>query len=132
MTELEYKNKYNTSNLFNLPLYYNYGLGSYGINCWRELLMHIKTTNYVLSGQCINFPLLYHYRVIETEPKKIKFDNFKYWGSHQNIKKYIDAKSESKYRILLFIEWFPKVVHKWLLENKTKYEKMIIIFFKKL
>ena len=75
MTELEYKNKYNTSNLFNLPLYYNYGLGSYGINCWRELLMHIKTTNYVLSGQCINFPLLYHYRVIETEPKKIKFDN---------------------------------------------------------
>jgi len=33
LTELEYKNKYNTSNLFNLPLYYNYGIGSYGINC---------------------------------------------------------------------------------------------------
>jgi serine/threonine protein kinase len=119
LTELEYNNKYNTSNLFNLPLYYNYGIGSYGINCWRELLIHIKTTNYVLSGECINFPLLYHYRIIETKPKHIKFDNFKYWNSNQNIKKYIAAKSKSKYRILLFIEWFPKVVHTWLLENKT-------------
>jgi hypothetical protein len=119
LTELEYNNKYNTSNLFNLPLYYNYGIGSYGINCWRELLIHIKTTNYVLSGECINFPLLYHYRIIETKLKHIKFDNFKYWNSNQNIKKYIAAKSKSKYRILLFIEWFPKVVHTWLLENKT-------------
>ena len=118
LTELEYKNKYNTSNLFNLPLYYNYGIGSYGINCWREVLMHIKTTNYVLNGECENFPLLYHYRIIETKPTKLKFD-FKYWNSNNNIKNYIDAKSKSKYKILLFIEYFPKVVNEWLLENKN-------------
>ena len=33
LTDLEYKNKYDTSNLFNLPLFYNYGIGSAGINC---------------------------------------------------------------------------------------------------
>jgi len=121
LTELEYKNKYNTSNLFNLPLYYNYGIGSYGINCWREVLMHIKTTNYVLNGECENFPLLYHYRIIETKSTKINFNlsDFKYWNSNNNIKNYIDAKSKSKYKILLFIEYFPKVLQNWLLENKN-------------
>ena len=39
--------------------------------------MHKKTTQYVLSGQCVNFPLLYHYRIIETKPKKILHKDFK-------------------------------------------------------
>ncbi len=121
LTELEYDNKHNTSNLFNLPLYYNYGVGSYGINCWREVLMHIKTTNYVLNGECENFPLLYHYRIIESKPTKINFNlsDFKYWNSNNNIKEYIHAKSKSKYKILLFIEYFPKVANNWMLENKN-------------
>ena len=101
-----------------MPLYYNYGIGSYGINCWRELFMHIKTTNYVLNGECKNFPLLYHYRIIEIKPENIKFTDYKYWNSNKNIKEYMSAKSKSKYRIVLFIEYFPKVVNIYLLENK--------------
>ena len=119
LTDLEYKNKYDTSNLFNLPLFYNYGIGSAGINCWRELLMHKKTTQYVLSGQCVNFPLLYHYRIIETKPKKINFTlkKFKKWDSNKNIKEYMRCKSKTKYRILLLIEYFPKTIKDWIVED---------------
>jgi hypothetical protein len=83
--------------------------------------MHIKTTNYVLNGECENFPLLYHYRIIETKPTKINFNiyDYKYWNSNNNLKEYINAKSKSKYKILLFIEYFPKVVQNWMLENKN-------------
>jgi len=121
LTELEYNNKYDTSNLFNLPLFYNYGLCSAGINCWRELLMHKKTTQYVLSGQCNNFPLLYHYRIIETKPKKINFTlkKIKNWDSNKNIKEYMRCKSKTKYRILLLIEYFPKKAADWILEDSN-------------
>jgi len=98
ITDLEYKNKYNTSNLYNLPLYYNYGIGSAGINCWRELMTHIKTTNYVLNEQCLNFPLLYHYRIIEEENKNLIEYDLEYWNSNKNIKEYIDSKNKSKYK----------------------------------
>lgn len=67
LTEREYENKFNGKNIFNLPLFYNYGVGSAGFGTWRELLMHIKTTNWVLDGQIENFPLLYHYRIIKNE-----------------------------------------------------------------
>jgi serine/threonine protein kinase len=126
ITDLEYKNKYNTSNLYNLPLYYNYGIGSAGINCWRELMTHIKTTNYVLNEQCLNFPLLYHYRIIEEENKNLIEYDLEYWNSNKNIKEYIDSKNKSKYRLLLFIEYFPNNLHNWLLEN----ENNINIFYK--
>jgi serine/threonine protein kinase len=81
--------------------------------------MHKKTTQYVLSGQCVNFPLLYHYRIIETKPKKIDFTlkKFKYWDSNKNIKEYMRCKSKTKYRILLLIEYFPKTIEDWIVED---------------
>ena len=44
---LEIENQFDTSNLYKLPLFYNYGVGSAGFGGWRELLMHVKTTNWV-------------------------------------------------------------------------------------
>jgi hypothetical protein len=51
LTTLEYNNMFDTSNLYNLPTFYNYPIGSAGINCFRELTMHIKTTKWVLEGK---------------------------------------------------------------------------------
>ena len=65
ITKLEYDNLFDTSNLFNLPTYYNYPIGSAGFNCFRELAMHVKTTNWVLEDKIENFPLMY--------PSKIYF-----------------------------------------------------------
>lgn len=82
ITDREYNNLFDSSNLFKLPPYYNYGIGSYGFNGFRELLMHVKTTNFVLDGESENFPLMYHYRIIKNLPITIQkseeyIDNYK-------------------------------------------------------
>ena len=77
---------FDTSNLYNLPTYYNYPIGSAGINCFRELMMHIKTTKWVLEGKMDNFIMMYHYRIIKKE--NIIID--------KQQKENIDKKVESK------------------------------------
>ena len=123
--------KFNSSNLYNLPSYYNYGFGSAGLNPWRELLMHIKTTNFVLDNKCVNFPLLYHHRIIEFDHNDLfetglgdkliaKWDN-------ENIKKYLQDRSESHYKIILFLEYIPNVLGTWIQKHpdytKTFYDQ---------
>jgi hypothetical protein len=46
VTNIEYDNLFSTRNLYNLPTYCNYGFGSTGFGVYRELVTHIKTTNY--------------------------------------------------------------------------------------
>ena len=66
LTDLEREPQHTllTANFFELPLFYQYGIGSTGFGAWRELAAHIMTTNWVLSGECPNFPLLYNWRVL--------------------------------------------------------------------
>ena len=134
-TTLEYNNLLNTSNLYNLPCYYNYGVGSVGINCFRELSTHIKTTRWVLDNKIKNFPIMYHYRIIKinnsTKNKEIidKIDKMKiYWNNNENIKKYLIDREEASYEIMIILEYFPNVLYKWLeekIENIYLYEKQI-------
>ena len=56
LTDLEIKNPHSTRNLFELPTYYQYGVGSAGFGVWRELSAHQMTTKWVLDGECPNFP----------------------------------------------------------------------------
>ncbi|GAO97543.1 hypothetical protein Cva_00179 [Caedimonas varicaedens] len=50
LTDLEKQpeNILSTANLFDLPLIYQYGIGSTGFGAWRELVVHIMTTNWVI------------------------------------------------------------------------------------
>lgn len=59
LTELEQRpeNVQATHNAFNLPLFYQYGVGSAGFGAWRELRSHIMTSNWVLTKQCAVFRL---------------------------------------------------------------------------
>lgn len=134
MTEVENNNKYDTSNLFNLPTYYNYGIGSSGINCFRELLMHIKTTNWVLDEQIENFPLMYHYRLMKIpteEPlyseKTIKKLSNKW--NNQQVEEYLRAKNNSEHYITIFLEYVPIEMEDWLNDdyqrNKLYFEQMM-------
>lgn len=59
MTGLEYENMFSTRNLYDLPAHYNYGVGSAGFGVFRELIAHIKTTNWVLQGAISTFPLTF-------------------------------------------------------------------------
>lgn len=109
-------NQSDSSNLYNLPAYYNYGFGSAGTNPWRELMLHVKTTNYVLEAKCINFPLMYHHRIIEFDHT---FDNFETglggklasrYSDNHNIMNYLKDRSEAKSMIVLFLEHIPNVL----------------------
>jgi len=60
VTNLEYNNLFSTKNLYDLPTYCNYGLGSTGFGIFRELVTQIKTTQWVLEEAIATFPLMYH------------------------------------------------------------------------
>lgn len=55
-TELRPENTRSTANLFELPMFYHYGVGSAGFGAWRELAVHIMTTNWVLADEYAGFP----------------------------------------------------------------------------
>ena len=121
-------NPFDSSNLYNIPAFYNFGFGSAGINLWRELLLHIKTTNYVLSNKCNYFPLLYHYRIIENDDNKninSGLENMNNWDNNENIKKYLKDRHKSTHKIVLFLEYIPYVAYEYL----EKYPNFISNFY---
>ncbi len=85
------KNIRSTENLFDIPLYYQYGVGSGGFSVWRELSAHIMSTESVLSGENKNLPLIYHWRIINSSDEKTPLDEkklknyVKYWGDSSAI-----------------------------------------------
>jgi hypothetical protein len=62
LTEPELRHPHSTANLFGLPPFCQYGIGSPGFGAWRELAAHTMTTEWVLTGRFPGFPLLYHWR----------------------------------------------------------------------
>lgn len=133
LTNLEMNNSFSTKNLYKLPLYYNYGVGSAGIGAFRELSMHIKTTNWVLSGECESFPLMHHYRIAKkaNKPKKLTAiqkrkhsEYIKYWNNSKQIDRYILERKSSEYEIVIFLEYIPHVFMNWLKPNISRIEEM--------
>ncbi len=91
VTEVEYNHMFSTKNRYRLPTYYNYGVDSAGFGVFREIVTHIKTTNWVLQASIENFPLMYHYRIVPCSGKNPDIDMewhkeyVKYWNSDKNI-----------------------------------------------
>ncbi|MEV4186692.1 hypothetical protein AB0J28_35240 [Streptosporangium canum] len=52
-------NVMSTANLFGLPPFCQYGVGSPSFGAWRELAANVMTTNWVLAGRSAAFPLRY-------------------------------------------------------------------------
>ena len=131
LTEIEYKHTFSTKNLYNLPTYYNYGVDSAGLGTFRELLMHIRTTNWVLQGVIENFPLMYHYRILPRSGKKANLDlewynrYVKCWNSDENIGRYIVERTNAKYEVVLFLEYIPYTFSKWLKKNVARLDPFI-------
>lgn len=132
LTALEYENLFSTKNLYDLPTFYNYGVGSAGFGAFRELVTHIKTTNWVLAGEVENFPLMYHYRIVPNhkEPQPLEAEKYQryvqYWNDDKNIEKFGIERRHAKYEIVLFLEYFPQDLWRWFGENLDKTESIII------
>lgn len=111
-----------TANLFGLPLSYHIGVGSAGFSSWRELFIHEMTTNWVISGECQNFPILYHWRMLPTtnqkpmnadELEKLERD-VEYWDNSPAVRTRLEAIHNSSAHVYLFLEYIPQTLDKWL------------------
>jgi len=131
VTTIEQANMFSTANIYSLPTYFNYGIGSMGMGIFRELITHIKTTNWVLSGEHESFPLLYHYRFVplsggRADVNQAEHDKFiTYWGSNENVSRYVRDRANATVELLLFLEHIPNVMHPWLLENFVQLPDML-------
>lgn len=123
VTALEYENLFSTKNLYNLPTYCNYGLGSTGFSVFRELVTHIKTTQWVLDGQILTFPLLYHHRIMpyfgprsEVDEAQLK-SYMEYWGNSENAGQYLLDRASATHELVLCLEHIPHVLGEWLRDH---------------
>ena len=123
VTEREYEHLYSTKNLFRLPLYYQYGVGSAGFGVFRELATHVKTTSWVLDGSCARFPMLLHHRIVPRRSPHAAAnpdswvaggDYVGYWGGSKRIGTYIAERARAPYELWLVLEWVPHVLHEWI------------------
>lgn len=134
LTQKEYENSFDTRNILKLPLFYNYGVGSAGLGAFRELVAHIKTTNWVLDDSHHSFPLMYHYRIVKNTNAKtysVPGDPKKYvenWNNSKSIERYVSERKTPPYEIILCLEYFPNVMHEWIESNSNK----IQVFSKKI
>jgi hypothetical protein len=123
--ELLPSNARSTANLFELPGFYHYGLGSAGFGAWRELAVHIMTTNWVLSGEHQAFALLYHWRLLPgpvvTEGVFAEFGGLDeavaYWEGSAAVRDRLQALRDSPSRLVLFLEHVPQTLAAWMADQ---------------
>lgn len=111
-----------TANLFELPVFCQYGIGaigSPGFGAWRELAVHTMTTNWVLAAEHEGFPLMYHWRVLpDSTPLPEELADIEravaYWGGGSQLRRRIQALQQSSASVALFLEYIPRNLHQWL------------------
>jgi len=117
--EREPENYLSTRNLFALPLFYQYRLGSAGFGAWRDLASLQKTTEWVKSGQCLEFPLLHHWRVLpeavaveskEPVPSDHLEKTVAYWDNSAAVKNRLVALQTASASLVLFLEYVPQTL----------------------
>ncbi|MFD8893973.1 protein kinase family protein [Streptomyces sp. NPDC059566] len=128
LTDLETRpgNVRSTANLFGLPMFYQYGLGSAGFGAWRELAVHAMTTNWVLGGEYEGFPLMYHWRILPDSAPAGFADEFggidnavAYWEGSQPVRKRLEAIGRSSRSLVLFLEHVPQTLAALLQEHRA-------------
>lgn len=124
VTDVEYNSLFSTKNLYHIPPSYNYGFGSPGFNVFRELVTHIKTTNWVLAGEISTFPLMYHYRIIPFSGTHGDVE-LEQWGNNENVRRYVQDKARSNYELILFMEYIPLILEAWLHSNPNTLQKFL-------
>ncbi|WP_329133023.1 protein kinase family protein [Streptomyces sp. NBC_01476] len=119
--ELRAEHARSTANLFGLPMFYQYGVGSAGFGAWRELATHIMTTGWVLTNAYPGFPLLYHWRVLPDGPPSGFTDLFggvdgavAHWDGSPAVRRRLEAIGRSSASLVLFLEHVPRTLAAWL------------------
>ncbi|MCS3804388.1 hypothetical protein HNO92_001980 [Chromobacterium alkanivorans] len=119
--ELEPSRFLSTENHFELPLRYQYGIGSVGFGAWRELAAHRLVSEQARRGDSPCCPLLYHWRVLRDEPTGISLAAWEsletycaYWDGEEAIRRRVMAIQDSSSSLFLFMEYVPQTLFQWL------------------
>jgi serine/threonine protein kinase len=140
LTDLEQKpeNVMSTANHFGMPVYSQYGVGSPSFGVWRELAASVMTTNWVLSGQCPNFPLLYHWRVLPgTLPAYAEHEDIEQvverWHGATGIRDRLHAIANASATVVLFSQYLPHNLRDWLAsQQQTGIESAALLLIRDL
>lgn len=131
-TELRPENVRSTANLFGLPMFYQYGVGSAGFGAWRELAVHVMTTNWVLGNEYEGFPLMYHWRILPDSPPEGFADAFggidgavAHWEGSSAVRERLEAIGRSSFSLVLFLEHVPQTLTDWLHGHRTAAPEVI-------
>lgn len=117
LTALEQAHSFDTGNHYQLPMYYHYGVGSAGFGAYRELITHMRTSNWVLQNKTEAFPLLFHSRIRQASAtwRKVtpesRAQHLTYWNQNAGIETYLTSRDQAPFEIQLFLEHIP---YSWL------------------
>ncbi|UTT60378.1 protein kinase family protein [Cellulosimicrobium cellulans] len=125
LTDLERRpeNVRSTANLFDLPMFCHFGVGTIGgpgFGAWRELAVHDMTTGWVLGGEHEAFPMMYHWRVLPDDGHALPDEladvdrAVAYWDDDPAVRHRIDSLRTSTASVTLFLEHVPQSLHDWL------------------
>lgn len=113
LTDRELASPRSTANLFDVPLYCQYGVVSPGFNAWREL-----AANEIVSGTG-SFPRLLHWRVlpgraaVAAEHADIDAVVATLGGSDA-VRARLEALAAATHSLVLFSEYVPYALYDWL------------------
>ncbi|MEU4445623.1 hypothetical protein AB0K14_25715 [Actinosynnema sp. NPDC050801] len=124
LTDLELRNPHSTANLFGLPTWYQYGIGSAGFGAWRELAVHTMTTRWVVDGEYDGFPLTHHWRVLPGSAPH-GFTDFlggidgavAHWEGSAAVRGRLEAIGRASASLVLFLEHVPWTLSSWLADH---------------
>ncbi|MEQ4303042.1 serine/threonine protein phosphatase [Plantactinospora sp. B6F1] len=127
LTDLERqpRNIMSTANLFELPMFYQYGVAAYGssgFGAWREVAANTMTTNWVLAKRTEAFPLMYHWRVlpgaVPLADELAEIDRVvAYWDGSAAVRRRLHALAEASASVVLCLEYIPGKLDAWLADQ---------------
>ncbi|WP_232236171.1 serine/threonine protein phosphatase [Nocardia sp. BMG51109] len=122
LTDRELANPGSTANLFDLPMFCQYGIGGPSFTAWRELAANGLVTDAVLAGETQSFPVLYHWRVLPgRSPIAAEHADIDMVVTAQGgcpaVRARLEALAAAPCSLVLFCEYIPHPIADWLREN---------------
>lgn len=118
--EVEARRPGSTANIFDLPAYCHYGIGSPGFGAWREVAASEMLSQWVLDRYAHCFPLAYGGRIVPMAETGVPADldpiddAVRYWNGSEAVRIRIETLATARTAVALFLEYIPCTVEQWL------------------